>query len=120
MCNAPNETDKYADNYKTPDPEKAKALLTEAGYNFKDPIIFMVPTDQQIIYNNAMVMVGKLKEIGVNVDAQAMDWSTLTSRRSNMDDPRESPNSGWNLFPTWWTGVPHVVAADEPAARRDG
>jgi peptide/nickel transport system substrate-binding protein len=49
-------------------------------------------------------MVDLLKEIGVNVDAQSMDWSTLTSRRPKMEDPNKQPNVGWHIFPTWWTG----------------
>lgn len=106
MCNAPFTSEAYAEPWMKVNQEKAKQLLTEAGYNFKDPIVVMLPTDQQIIYNNMLVMVGALQEIGVNVDAQAMDWSTLTSRRALSDDPRTSPKTGWNLFPTWWTGVP--------------
>lgn len=106
MCNSALETQAHAEPWMKPNPEKAKALLAEAGYNFKDPIVVMLPTDQQIIYNNILVMVGKLKEIGVNVDAQAMDWSSLTSRRAKTDDPNADPKVGWHIFPTWWTGVP--------------
>ncbi len=106
MCNAPYSTEAYAEPWKKTNKERAKELLAEAGYNFKDPIVVMLPTDQQIIYNNALVMVGALEEIGVKVDAQAMDWSTLTSRRALTDDPNASPKSGWHLFPTWWTGYP--------------
>ncbi len=106
MCNSALESEAYAEPWMKPNPEKAKELLKAAGYNFKDPIVVMLPTDQQIIYNNILVMVGKLKEIGVNVDAQAMDWSTLTSRRAKTDDPNTNPKVGWHIFPTWWTGVP--------------
>lgn len=106
MCNSALESEAHAEPWMKPNPEKAKELLKEAGYNFEDPIVVMLPTDQQIIYNNVLVMVGKLKEIGVNVDAQAMDWSSLTSRRAKTDDPNADPKVGWHLFPTWWTGVP--------------
>ncbi len=106
MCNSPFESEAFADPWKKKDPAKAKELLAAAGYNFEDPIVVMLPTDQQIIYNNMLVMVGALQEIGVNVDAQAMDWSTLTSRRALQDDPNTSPKTGWHLFPTWWTGYP--------------
>jgi peptide/nickel transport system substrate-binding protein len=51
-------------------------------------------------------MIDQLRAIGVNVDAQSMDWSTLTSRRPKMEDPNAQPNVGWHIFPTWWTGHP--------------
>ena len=103
MCNSPFSMDKYADPWMKQDKAKAKQLLQEAGYN-GEPLVVLVPTDQQIIYNNILVMIDLLKEIGVNVDAQAMDWSTLTSRRPKTEDPAKEPNVGWHIFPTWWTG----------------
>lgn len=106
MCDAPYTTLAHAEPWMKQDKAKAKQLLAEAGYNFKDPIVVLVPTDQQIIMNNVLVMIGLLKEIGVNVDAQSMDWSTLTSRRTKMEDPNKEPKVGWHIFPTWWTGIP--------------
>ena len=103
MCDSPFETDAYAEPWMKQDKERAKQLLSEAGYN-GEPIVVLVPTDQQIIYNNVLVMIDLLKEIGVNVDAQSMDWSTLTSRRPKTEDPNKEPNVGWHIFPTWWTG----------------
>jgi peptide/nickel transport system substrate-binding protein len=103
LCDSPFETDVYSEAWQQQDKERAKQLMAEAGYD-GEPIVVLVPTDQQIIYNNVLVMVDLLKEIGVNVDAQSMDWSTLTSRRPKMEDPREQPNVGWHIFPTWWTG----------------
>jgi peptide/nickel transport system substrate-binding protein len=108
----------------TQDKERAKQLLAESGYN-GESIVVLVPTDQQIIYNNVLVMIDLLKEIGVNVDAQSMDWSTLTSRRPKTEDPNTEPNVGWHLFPTWWTGYnmsspltnqPLVATGDEKSA----
>lgn len=103
MCNSPFETSKYAEPWMKQDKAKAKQLMAEAGYN-GEPIIVLVPTDQQIIYNNILVMIDLLKEIEVNVVAQSMDWSTLTSRRPKTEDPNSEPNVGWHIFPTWWTG----------------
>jgi peptide/nickel transport system substrate-binding protein len=103
MCDSPFATDAYSQPWQHQDKARAKELLAEAGYH-GEPIVVLVPTDQQIIYNNVMVMVDLLKQIGVNVDAQSMDWSTLTSRRAKMEDPNKQPNVGWHIFPTWWTG----------------
>lgn len=105
LCGSPFETDVGAGPWTSPDPERARELLAEAGYD-GEPIVVMTPTDQQIIGNNMMVMVQKLRDIGVNVDLQSMDWSSLTSRRPLKDDPNQPGSSGWHLFPTWWTGHP--------------
>lgn len=124
MCDSPFATTAYTEKWMKQDKAKAKALLAEAGYN-GEPLVVLVPTDQQIIYNNILVMVGLLKEIGVNVDAQSMDWSTLTSRRPKTEDPNAEPNVGWHIFPTWWTGYnmsspltnqPLVATGDEKSA----
>lgn len=124
MCNSPYSTTAYAEPWMKQDKAKAKALLKEAGYN-GEPLVVLVPTDQQIIYNNILVMIGLLREIGVNVDAQSMDWSTLTSRRPKTEDPNKQPNVGWHIFPTWWTGYnmsspltnqPLVSTGDEKSA----
>ena len=38
----------------------------------------------------------------MKVEMQAMDWSTLTSRRAERKAPADG---GWNLFHTWSTGA---------------
>jgi peptide/nickel transport system substrate-binding protein len=104
MCNAPFTLDKYADGVKKANPARAKQLFAEAGYKGEE-IIVLHPTDQQLISQNSAVIVERLKEIGVNAKLEAMDWSTLTSRRTVQDAP--GPGSrGWHIFPTWWTGIP--------------
>jgi peptide/nickel transport system substrate-binding protein len=113
MCDSPFETEAYSEPWQQPDLERAKQLMKEAGYD-GEPIVVMVPTDQQIIHNNVMVMVDQLRAIGVNVDAQSMDWSTLTSRRPKMENPNEQPNVGWHIFPTWWTGQPMASPLTNP------
>jgi peptide/nickel transport system substrate-binding protein len=121
MCDSPFQTDIASEPWQQPDLEKAKQLMAEAGYD-GEPVVVLVPTDQQIIHNNVMVMVDQLRQIGVNVDAQSMDWSTLTSRRPKSEDPNKQPNVGWHIFPTWWTGQPMsspltnqpLVATGEP------
>lgn len=59
----------------------------------------MDPTDFEVIHNMSIVTAQKLRDAGVNVDLQAMDWSTLTSRRPVMEAPSENP-AGYHLFHT--------------------
>ena len=104
MCGSPLESPNHADAYKKADMAKAKKLLQESGYK-GEPIVIMQPTDQQLIGTIALVIAQKLRDIGANVKLEAMDWSTLTSRRPKQDQP--GPGSpGWHIFTTWWTGGP--------------
>lgn len=82
--------------------EKAKQLLAEAGYN-GEPIVVMDPTDFEVIHNMSIVTAQKLRDAGVNVDLQAMDWSTLTSRRPVKEAPDQNP-AGYHIFHTYSAG----------------
>ena len=99
LCGSPYESEAGADALRAHDPERARALLAEAGYA-GEPIVLMDPTDFPVLHGAALVTAQKLREIGVNVNVQAMDWSTLTSRRAERKPPSEG---GWHIFHTWWT-----------------
>ena len=55
-----------------------------------------------ILHAASLVTASLLRKIGVNVDVQAMDWSTLTSRRAETKPVEEG---GWNIFHTWSIGA---------------
>jgi peptide/nickel transport system substrate-binding protein len=78
-----------------------KQALTEAGYG-GEKVILLVPTDQSILKQECDVCADMLKQIGMNVDYQAMDWGTVVQRRAMMDPPDKG---GWNLFITGWSGL---------------
>ncbi|MBI3497226.1 MAG: ABC transporter substrate-binding protein [Proteobacteria bacterium] len=78
--------------------DKARQLLKEAGYA-NEPVVVMVPTDQTVIGAISQMTVQTLKEVGFNVEAQSMDWSTLISRRPIKDSPATN-RGGWNIFHT--------------------
>src|SRR5574337_109655 len=80
-----------------PDFDRARQLLKEAGYDGR-PVVLMDPTDIALLHGATLVTRERLTKIGVNVDLQAMDWSTLVSRRAKKEPPKEG---GWNLFHTW-------------------
>ncbi|MCG8708390.1 ABC transporter substrate-binding protein [Brenneria sp. 4F2] len=79
-------------------PQKAKALLQEAGYQGQ-PIVLMRPTDSPTIAKLPLVAKQQLEQAGFKVDLQNMDWQTLVARRAKKDAPSAG---GWNAFMTAW------------------
>ena len=101
ICGTPNETDIGTAPLKEVNKEKAKQLLAEAGYK-GEKIILMQPTDIPVLNSASLVTAQMLRDIGMDVEVQAMDWSTLTSRRAEKKKPSEG---GWNIFHTYSTGA---------------
>ncbi len=78
--------------------DAAKKLLKEAGYT-DQKVILMHPTDIPQLNSASVVTAQLLRKVGINVEVQAMDWSTLTSRRAEKKAPADG---GWHLFHTAW------------------
>jgi peptide/nickel transport system substrate-binding protein len=110
ICGSPNESQVGVEPLLKQDKAKAKALLAEAGYK-GEKIVLMQPTDIPVLNNASLVTAQLLRDIGMTVDVQAMDWSTLTSRRAEKKPPSEG---GWNIFHTYATGAD----AQSPRRRR--
>lgn len=100
-CGTPMETDAGLDALKRPDPEKAKALFREAGWDFSRPIVVLDPTDESIAHPETVVTVQALRSIGLTVDVQPMDWATMLKRRNSKDAPDKG---GWNLLHSYTGG----------------
>ncbi|RMF92830.1 MAG: ABC transporter substrate-binding protein, partial [Nitrospinota bacterium] len=98
MCGGPYETDAGSEAIMQQDLEKARQLMKEAGYDGR-PVVLMDPTDLATLHAFTLVTYQLLTKIGVKVDLQAMDWSTLVARRAEKKKPEEG---GWNLFHTSW------------------
>lgn len=95
VCGTPNGTDAGAP--KT-DLARAKALLKESGYD-GTPVVIMQPTDLAIVAPLGPVTAQALRNIGMKVDLQSMDWQTLVGRRAKQDPVAQG---GWNIFHTIW------------------
>lgn len=69
--------DETLENYYTYQPEKAKQLLEEAGYNAKKPLSFTVkvPSNYDIHVATAQVLVEQYKKVGVKAEIQLIEWS---------------------------------------------
>ena len=84
-----------------PNLDEARAMLKAAGYN-GEKIVLLATTDIPVQTAMAQYTADVLKRIGVNVDAQAMDWATVLQRRTSKNAPDQG---GWSMFFTWWEGA---------------
>jgi len=100
ICGSPNESMTGTEPFASYDPDKIRSLFKEAGYDGA-PMVLMDPTDQQNLHMLAQVLNEHMKKVGLNVDLQAMDWSTLVSRRAIKTAPAQD-RGGWHIFPTAW------------------
>lgn len=58
------------------DPEKARALLTEAGYPDGFSLTITVPSNYQPHVDTATVLAEQLNAVGVKAELQLVDWNT--------------------------------------------
>jgi peptide/nickel transport system substrate-binding protein len=105
-CGLPYESDVSADMVMKPNPEKAKALLKQAGYDGK-PVAILHISDIPSLSSIAPVMAQQLRAAGFTVELQAMDFMTMLSRRANQGPTTEG---GWSIFITSW----HNTEIQEP------
>ncbi|WP_368654530.1 ABC transporter substrate-binding protein [Ornithinibacillus sp. 4-3] len=84
------------------DPEKAKKILEEIGYDGETVTII---TDREYVthYNAAVVLQKQLESIGMNVELQVYDWATLL-------DKVKDPNEEYDLY-----AMGHSLRADPTA-----
>ena len=102
-CDSLFETQVGAEPFIGGSKEKAKQLMQAAGYDGRK-IVILDPTDWSQGHSYALLTGQALRQIGVDVDVQAMDWSTLTERRSSKEMPG-SGSPGWDIFPTSWPTI---------------
>ena len=97
MCASPYYT---AANWPKPDLNKARQLLKDSGYK-GEPVVVLHGNEG---LTNVLSLVAEqvMRDIGLKVDAQSMDWGTLTARRTSKNPPAQG---GWSLFISAPTGA---------------
>jgi len=101
VCGAPLASEAGVEESFGKDPEKAKALFAEAGYD-GETIVILHPTDVQVMNASTLVLAEELRSIGVNVDLQTLDFAAMSGRRSSRAAPSEG---GWHIGLTYWPGL---------------
>lgn len=96
ICGSPNDTDAGSEPYRSRDVAKATQMLKDAGYK-GEKVVVMVPTDIAYLNGAGLVAAQTLKSIGLNVDLQTMDWSSIVARRTKKDAPDAG---GWSVYTT--------------------
>ncbi|HKU96286.1 MAG TPA: ABC transporter substrate-binding protein [Vineibacter sp.] len=100
-CGAPLASDAGSQWFKEYNPKKALQLLKEAGYK-GEPITILAATDHNTITPATQVLIQAMRDAGINLDVQSMDWGSVVSRRSKKEPPAQG---GWHIFVTTTGGV---------------
>jgi len=99
-----------------PDLAAGRLAIAAAGYAGQR-VVVMQPTDHPV--NNTMAQVGAdlMKQIGLNVDIQAMDAGTMFQRRANREGVDKG---GWSVFPSMVGGADTLTPAVSFLTRGNG
>jgi peptide/nickel transport system substrate-binding protein len=126
--------DADAPGYSQGNPEKAAALLKQAGYN-REPIRVLTSVQYDYQFKTAQVIEANLTEAGFKIELVVTDWATILQRRQNPDQweafvtghgvvPEPSSITIFNpSYPGWWdTPDKHALLDDfvtesDPAKR---
>lgn len=87
-------SDAGKDKYNVKDPDAAKALFEEAGYD-GETIKIMTSRDYEFMYNAAVVLEQQLEGIGIDVELEVFDWATLLNNMVDENDFDYDINMVW-------------------------
>jgi peptide/nickel transport system substrate-binding protein len=92
-CTSFYASEEGATQTRKPDLAHAKSLLKESGYD-GTKVVILHPTDLPILTSIASVTAQSLRNIGMTVEIQSMDWATLLSRRTKKEPVSQG---GWSI-----------------------
>lgn len=108
-----------SDRYNIGNPEKAKQMFKDAGYDGEE-IKIITTKDYDYMYNSVVVIQEQLKAIGINIKLEVTDWATILEMRTKPGDydgfvtafPKVmTPQQILHLGPEWpgWTNDPELT-----------
>ena len=98
------------------DLDRVRRDIEAAGYK-GERVVLLSPQDIPSVKSLAEVTEDLLKKVGLNVDAQAMDWATAVQRRTNAGPVDQG---GWSIFQTSWAGLDQFNPAGHIFLRANG
>ena len=98
------------------DLDRSRRAVEAAGYK-GERVALLVPTDIPSTNALAEVTADLFRKLGLNLDAQTMDWGTAVQRRTSKEPPSRG---GWSVFQTSWSGLDHATPAGHPFLRGNG
>jgi peptide/nickel transport system substrate-binding protein len=103
ICGSPYESTVASEPFAQRNVARARELLRESGYT-NQPVVLMGPTDIPILNSIAVVTAQNMRDAGINVDFQQMDWGTLSNRQQRKEAPGQG-SPGWNIYVTAAPGL---------------
>lgn len=100
-CGSPLQNEGGSAMLKEFNPKKALEMFKEAGYK-GEPITILHATDHHTINPLTQVVIQSMREAGLTLDVQAMDWGSVVQRRAKKEPPAQG---GWNIFVTTSSGT---------------
>lgn len=96
----------YSDNKTkiTYDPDKARALLDEAGWDGSQTIQYYVSSSDGIVVKAAQLVQQYLSQVGIKMEINTVDFDTLTGQIAGSDDE--------DMFSVQYTITPNDYWAD--------
>lgn len=76
ICGNGDETAAGAEPFRRPDLARARQLIAESGYK-GEKVVLLVPTDYANLNGAALTTAQLFKDLGLNVEAQTMDWASI-------------------------------------------
>jgi len=98
------------------DYDRVKRDLAAAGYR-GEKVVMLAATDFPAINALCEVSADMFRKSGINLDYQALDWGTVTSRRNSQEPPEKG---GWNAHCTYTAGYDLLNPGSNPSLNAVG
>jgi peptide/nickel transport system substrate-binding protein len=92
---------------------RVRREIEAAGYK-GEPVVLLGASDYPTTNAMALVVADTLKQVGMNVDFQTVDWGTVVQRPVSKSPPDKG---GWNMFFTYLNGTNNFDPAGQLGIR---